>query len=701
MAFGRKSLKGARRRGLEALLPFLLISALTLAFLPFPSASAQTANPTRDLPDRVQRGDTFDVVITFTAPQDNFNAIGLTDIVPAGWAIEADASECTPVANAVKVTPEENKVEIVWYGPFDAGTAFMAVYHVTVPSDAAYGTYNFTDGTLLYYIAGSGPFTENVTGDSQVLIPAPPPEITAIDPSQGVQGETLNVTITGQNLTGATSVAFTDGITVNSFSVDSDTQITASITITQDAAPGMRDLSVRTPGGTGTLTEAFKVIGVVVTRDLPDTPIALGQIFEVKINFVAPCDHFNAIGLTDIAPQGWGVQVDKTWCEPDAGAAKPTPENAWSTNKAEFIWYGPYTEGTQLEAVYKVKVPEDAQPGTYTFPDGALKYYIGGNGPYTANVTGENQIQVITDITPPPVPDLISPADELITSDTTPAFDWSDVQDPSGVTYTLQIGNADFSKIYFEKKGIKTSEYELADTEALAEGTYRWRVKAVDSAGNESDWTAARSFVIAPVGTATFAPAVILKGEIAAGSVEVKEITFKSIPAGAKITPDVKPAATSEERQRAAEAAAAQGYQLIDVGIACEMEFENISAQDIEAAKIRMSVDRAWADRYGVNNIFIIRISDGTREVLRTIFVGYQAGRAVFEAYSPHGLSTFILAALLPAPALRPAAPPTVVVTPPPAPPSPHEKWVWIGTIIGIAAGAGIAFAVERRRRAL
>jgi hypothetical protein len=63
-------------------------------------------------------------------------------------------------------------------------------------------------------------------------------------------------------------------------------------------------------------------------------------------------------------------------------------------------------------------------------------------------------------------------------------------------------------------------------------------------------------------------------------------------------------------------------------------------------AKIRLKVDRKWADGYGVENVRIFRVPEfGPAELLPTNFVGYEENRAVFEASSP-GLSVFSLAAV-------------------------------------------------------
>ena len=84
--------------------------------------------------------------------------------------------------------------------------------------------------------------------------------IDAVSPDQGIQRQTLSgVIITGTYLTEATSVSFGSGIMVNTFTVDNSTQITANITISSNATPGARDVSVTTPGGTATKSAGFIV----------------------------------------------------------------------------------------------------------------------------------------------------------------------------------------------------------------------------------------------------------------------------------------------------------------------------------------------------------------------------------------------------------------------------------------------------------
>ena len=107
-----------------------------------------------------------------------------------------------------------------------------------------------------------------------------------------------------------------------------------------------------------------------------------------------------------------------------------------------------------------------------------------------------------TDTTPPPTPSLVSPTDGATITDNIPLLDWSDVSDPSRVTYDLSIArDAGFVSIALQKTGLTTSAYELSSAEALVTGTYYWRVRAVDGVGNVGSWSENWSFTvgIAPI----------------------------------------------------------------------------------------------------------------------------------------------------------------------------------------------------------
>jgi len=92
---------------------------------------------------------------------------------------------------------------------------------------------------------------------------------------------------------------------------------------------------------------------------------------------------------------------------------------------------------------------------------------------------------------PPPAPTTITPGEkeqrfgwfgpQLV------IFTWTEVVDPSGVTYILEIDN-NLSFFPLEPGMRKTGLTKPNCIIQLEPGTYYWRVKAVDGAGNESGW---------------------------------------------------------------------------------------------------------------------------------------------------------------------------------------------------------------------
>lgn len=98
------------------------------------------------------------------------------------------------------------------------------------------------------------------------------------------------------------------------------------------------------------------------------------------------------------------------------------------------------------------------------------------------------------DTVAPLVPTLTYPASGYNTADSTPWLDWTDVTDPSVVHYQVQVDDdADFSSPEISKTWVNSSSTTLS---ALPDGEYHWRVRAVDEAGNEGEWSDVWSFNI-------------------------------------------------------------------------------------------------------------------------------------------------------------------------------------------------------------
>ena len=167
----------------------------------------------------------------------------------------------------------------------------------TIAANAATGAQNITV-TTSGGTSGAQPFTVNLA----------PPTLTSISPNNGVQGQSVPVTLTGTNfIAGATIGESGAGITVNNTTVVSATQITATFTIAGNAPTGAQNITVTTSGGTSS-PQIFTVnllLPPTLTSISPNNGVQ-GQGLAVTLtgtNFVA--------GAT-IGVSGAGITVSNT-----------------------------------------------------------------------------------------------------------------------------------------------------------------------------------------------------------------------------------------------------------------------------------------------------------------------------------------------------------------------------------------------------
>ncbi len=115
--------------------------------------------------------------------------------------------------------------------------------------------------------------------------------------------------------------------------------------------------------------------------------------------------------------------------------------------------------------------------------------------------TNTRQLVFIMESEAPPAPTLLPPQMD-IEAESPVYFHWQEVDDLSlPISYGLQIASdEDFISIVLEKQGLSHPEYTLTEEEKLEPArkdvTYYWRVKAVDGASNESQWSSPESFYI-------------------------------------------------------------------------------------------------------------------------------------------------------------------------------------------------------------
>jgi len=163
--------------------------------------------------------------------------------------------------------------------------------------------------------------------------------------------------------------------------------------------------------------------------------------------------------------------------------------------------------GNGFSGVVTIKYDDIAIANTTTDARGmfavTFKVPVSAHGKH--NVTATGAINIIrTDFyvesVSPPVPAPLLPSAASRESSLT-TFQWGTVNDPSGVTYQLQIASdVNFTNILLDRKDLTIPLYTLKQTEKLPamgrEAPYYWRVKAIDGALNEGEWSEPGTFYI-------------------------------------------------------------------------------------------------------------------------------------------------------------------------------------------------------------
>jgi hypothetical protein len=160
------------------------------------------------------------------------------DFVVANFAIHSGSQTWSALSSGY--TQEDTAVD-------GTGVASMDAY--AEPSASGAQSASVTASSAGFSVNGIAAFAA-VGGSGG---PPPAPTVSSFSPTSGHVGD--SVTITGTGFTGASAVAF-NGTNASSFTVNSDTQITA--TVPSGATTGT--LSVTTANGTGTSSGSFTVL---------------------------------------------------------------------------------------------------------------------------------------------------------------------------------------------------------------------------------------------------------------------------------------------------------------------------------------------------------------------------------------------------------------------------------------------------------
>ncbi len=145
--------------------------------------------------------------------------------------------------------------------------------------------------------------------------------------------------------------------------------------------------------------------------------------------------------------------------------------------------------------VLNLNLSPSAYVPTADLPKGMLLFWRvranGSNGP-----SAWSRIRHFDTPNPPGVPILLTPAHNATAANGQPTLDWSD-SSPGVDHYEVQIStSATFAGMLGRGQGGRTAASQYTPEVALAPGPYYWRVRAVNSGGQFSNWSSGRSFVV-------------------------------------------------------------------------------------------------------------------------------------------------------------------------------------------------------------
>jgi len=153
-----------------------------------------------------------------------------------------------------------------------------------------------------------------------------PPTLTSINPSRGIQGQAVGVTLTGTNFaTGATVNVSGTLVTVSNTTVVSTTQITATFTIDKAAAVGDRTVSVTTSGLTTSAVTFTVAPPLTVTSTVPANGavgVAVNQSLTATFGEALACSTVTTSTFTLTGSAG--TVAGTVTCASTSATLKPT-----------------------------------------------------------------------------------------------------------------------------------------------------------------------------------------------------------------------------------------------------------------------------------------------------------------------------------------------------------------------------------------
>jgi len=351
----------------------------------------------------------------------------------------------------------------------------------------------------------------------------------SVSPTSGTAGTSIDVT--GSGFAGATAVTlYFNDIASGQVTTDSKGSFTGSIT---PSTSSVGAYSIAADDGTNSATAGFSVTATSfdispTTGKAGTTVTANGSGYQPSLTIFI---SFNSVNVANPISNSSGAFIARFDVPVSAvGTYDVTATDGTNTNKKTFtiISTGVVSPVTSTDSPGKIGSEltlsgdgfAPAASITITYDGETIATATAGSdGSYSVNIVvpkstyGEHSI-IATDGTnsldysflmesnAPSAPPPLTPENK-IKAEAAAFFDWEDVTDDSGLTYSIQIAtDANFPDISLvvNESGLASSEYSISEENALLsvseEAPYYWHVRAIDGAGNESPWTGVRSFYV-------------------------------------------------------------------------------------------------------------------------------------------------------------------------------------------------------------
>ena len=266
--------------------------------------------------------------------------------------------------------------------------------------------------------------------------------------------------------------------------VNSGTTVSFTIPIDQPLLPGTYRWRARATDERGAASAWSETRTLTISNQLPGKPV----ILEPADNITVPATPTFRLRLSD----------------PDNDAVRAVIEITGNNQTLQF-------ETLMVESGSEVSftVPESQAlaPGSYTWRTKTVDHYSG-----ESDWTATRRFTVPLPSQPPDVPVLISPS-EGSTTTPTPTFRMR-LSDPNGdqvkaiIEITAQSGSVRTLETGFVASGSEAS-VTIPAAQPLSPGSYTWRARAQDSAGNFSDWSGNFAFTVSSSNQPPAIPAML------------------------------------------------------------------------------------------------------------------------------------------------------------------------------------------------